>query len=160
MQRGTLAKKLGVNDMGHSLDRESRQKVRATRQEYRTKQRTAIQLIRENKDLSRSERRFSIGASRAFHRVDRHGVPGGTIAYGKYAGKVGAKVKRKADRQSERDAKRASRVASRTHRKESTTRMKTKQGLSTSTKANKLFWSTNAKNRGMTLYDYYDKYVK
>lgn len=146
--------------MAHSDKHTERQRVQGIRKEYRAKHRTARKSIRQDKDLSRSERKFKLGASKAYHKVNRQGVPGGFIAFGKYHQKQIARTKKRADRKALKTEKRASRVAARERRKTLTSEMKTKQGLSTSTKANKQFWLINAKNRGMKLNEYYDKYVK
>jgi hypothetical protein len=143
--------------MAHEADRKG---IRDTRKKYRALGRTAVKAIRKAKEGTRAERRAKIGGTRAFHKVDKEGHVGGFAGFGAYAAKVSAKAKKKSDRKAVRAEKKTARVAKRTTKKRQKTEMKEKKSLSSYAKNDLDFFKRNAKQRGMKLHEYYDKYVK
>lgn len=141
--------------------REERAATRATRKEYRLLQRTDIKKHRQNKDLSALERRYAIGASRAFHKVGADGKPGGHKAAASYAKKNTEKMAAQTARKAKVTANRSTRVAAAATLKERRTDMNVKRRETSAYKQQDVdFYKRNAKQRGMSLVDYYEKYVQ
>jgi hypothetical protein len=139
---------------------EKRQTTRATRKKYRGLQRDAIKKIRQDKDRSGYEKRMHIGATRAFHKVDRDGNVGGFKAFGEYSQKVSPAMTKRAERDKARNDRKAAAATAKVEKQASISSMKEKKGRSTQLKQDTEFFKRNAKVRGMSIQDYYAKYVK
>ena len=129
----------------------TQQSIREKRDEWRTKGREDLKKIRSENKMS-PERREKIAASKVFHKTDNQGNPGGVAAVAEYAKKITKKPKAStvaSDRKAAALAK-ASKAKS----------MKEKMSMGSYTIQDKDFFKRNAKQRGMSVADYYAKYVK
>jgi hypothetical protein len=92
--------------------RTERKEIRGKRKEGRKKSRAAVKEIR-SKDKPGAARRGLVLATKAFHKVDKEGKPGGYKAFGKFTGskrakRIGEAVKRqKARREAREDRQKA-----------------------------------------------------
>ena len=137
-----------------------RQTTRATRKKHRVERRTAIKKIRADKELSGYDKRMKIGGTRAFHKVDGKGNVGGFKAYFAHAKKVSPAMTKRADRIKGREDRKTERAAAKDTKKERTASMKEKQASSSHLRQDTEFFKRNARVRGMSIQDYYAKYVK
>jgi hypothetical protein len=94
----------------------ARKERRSLKKEYRVKGRTAAKKIRAESEPGK-ERRVKLGASKAFHKVDKEGKVGGFAAFGKYAAKVTTQHRKREDRKKVRVDRKAERAARRADRK-------------------------------------------
>lgn len=152
---------------GWAKDRAKQKETKNLKRSHRTQRRAAVKGFREDKSLSKTERRRSIKTTRKFHKVSDKGKVGGWAAVGKYTAKVAAKIKartarkqRKTDRKQVRTDRKTAKREARSTRKANKASMKEKVGKGTYLKQDTDFFKRNAKQRGMKLSAYYAKYVK
>jgi hypothetical protein len=127
--------------------RKERRAARVAKKTRRQNLRKEIKGHRQNKDLTKVQKRGLIGASRAMHK-------GGMAGVGKYSQKMTARKKKRDDRKAARTARKAAKVT----RKEQRTSWKEKRG--TVSKADRSFHQMAAKQKQMKEYEYYNQYVK
>ena len=143
-----------------------RQDIRAKRDEWRTKGREEIKKIRSEETQS-PERRAKIQATKAYHKTDKDGNPGGFAAVGALQQKLGASTNAATARKTTRTDKTAARNSAREAKKAAAAAklakvasMKEKKAAGTYLTQDTDFFKRNAKQRGMSVEDYYAKYVK
>ena len=144
---------------GFAKDRAKHKETKSLRKTHRTQRRAAVKGFREDKSLSKTERRRSIKMTRKFHRVSDKGKVGGFAAVGKYTAKVAAKIKAKTAKKQHKTDRKTAKRAARATKKENKTLKKEKVHPGY-LRQDTDFFKRNAKQRGMTLSAYYAKYVK
>lgn len=135
--------------------------TRSTRKEARLRARGEVKAIRQNKDLNPFEKRQQIQRNKVYNKVGRDGAIGGDDAVTAFNEKNAAKWEKQASRAKTVQEKRTARIAKRDAKKGNRNDMNVKRRETSAYKQNDTdFFKRNAKQRGMTLPDYYAKYVR